>query len=182
MGGAIFSYKSNATTNISNCIFNKNTADNGGSISANKTLNIYNSTFTNSNAVWGAGIYSYKELNINNSTFTNSKAKYSPAIYAQGNITVENALFKNLHANETAGAIGLREIITGNMNNCTFENTSSKNDGGAINIDGNIKPELEIHIANSKFLNSYASNGGALVQSKGELTIENSIFEKNGTV
>ena len=64
MGGAIFSYKSNTTTNISNCIFNKNTADNGGSISANKTLNIYNSTFTNSNAVWGAGIYSYKELNI----------------------------------------------------------------------------------------------------------------------
>ena len=179
MGGAIFSYKSNTTTNISNCIFNKNTADNGGSISANKTLNIYNSTFTNSNAVWGAGIYSYKELNINNSTFTNSKAKYSPAIYAQGNITVENALFKNLHANETAGAIGLREIITGNMNNCTFENTSSKNDGGAINIDGNIKPELKVHIANSKFLNSYASNGGALVQSKGELTIENSIFEKN---
>ena len=48
MGGAIFSYKSNTTTNISNCIFNKNTADNGGSISANKTLNIYNSTFTNS--------------------------------------------------------------------------------------------------------------------------------------
>ena len=34
MGGAIFSYKSNTTTNISNCIFNKNTADNGGSISA----------------------------------------------------------------------------------------------------------------------------------------------------
>ena len=27
---------------------------------------------------------------------------------------------------ETAGAIGLREVISGEINNCTFENTTSK--------------------------------------------------------
>ena len=228
MGGALYSNKNNTSTDISNCIFNKNTADSGGSIYCSKKLNINNSTFINSNAnsgsaiyayadidikdstfknltakenggaiqtsnitkitnclfsntnaVWGGSIYSYKELDIDNSTFINSKAKYSPAIYAQGNITIEDSLFKNLQANTTAGAIGLREIVNGEITNCTFENTTSKNSGGAVNLDGNLNHDIEMRIVNSKFFNTHANFGGALVQTTGNLTIENSIFKNN---
>ena len=177
-GSAIYAC---ADMDIKDSTFKDLTAtENGGAIYTSNNTKITNCHFSNTNAKWGGSIYSSKKaLDIDNSTFINSNAKYSPAIYAQGNITIDNSFFKNLKANETAGAIGLRELISGEINNCTFVNTTSKNDGGAINIDGNINKELEMHIANSKFFNSHANYGGALVQSSGNLTIENSTFGNN---
>lgn len=176
-GSAIYAQ---ADMDIKNSTFKDMTAkENGGAIFTSNITGISDCLFTNTNAQWGGGIYSYKELEVNNSTFINSNAKYSAAIYAQGNITIEDSLFKNLHANETAGAIGLREVKTGNITNCTFANTLAKNDGGAIDIDGNIDPTIEVYIENSEFFNTHANYGAALVQTSGSLTIENTLFKNN---
>ena len=169
-----------ADMNIKDSTFKDLTAkENGGAIRTSNYTKITNCLFSNTNAQWGGSIYTNNSLDVHNSKFSDSKAKYCAAIYAQGNISIEGSSFKNLNAGETGGAIGLREVISGEINNCTFENTTSKNDGGAINIDGNIKSGLKMHIANSKFSNSNANFGGALVQTMGNLRIENSIFENN---
>ena len=169
-----------ADMNIKDSTFKDLTSkENGGAIRTSNYTKITNCIFSNTNAQWGGSIYANNSLDVHNSKFSDSKAKYCAAIYAQGNISIEGSSFKNLNAGETGGAIGLREVISGEINNCTFENATSKNDGGAIDIDGNVLPGLKMHIANSKFSNSNANFGGALVQTMGNLRIENSIFENN---
>ena len=76
---------------------------------------------------------------INNSTFSNSKSKYGGAIYAEGTISILNSIFDNLFANETAGAIGLKELEYGQIVNWTFTNTYANKNGGALYIDVNAK-------------------------------------------
>ena len=200
-GGSIFT---NKELNIDNSTFINSKAKSGGAIYAQSDMTIKDSTFkdlasdenggaiytsniteitgchfTNTDATWGGSIYSYKDLNIDKSTFMDSDAKYAPAFYAQGNMTVKDSSFENLHADETAGAIGLRELKYGEINNCTFTNTSADKNGGAVDIDENTNSTEGTYIKNSKFLNSHANFGGAVVQSCGSLTIENSIFKNN---
>ncbi len=153
--------------------------ESGGAIFTSNVTEIANCHFTNSDAKWGGGIYSNNTLNIDNSTFSDSDAKYAPAIYAQADVAVKDSFFENLHADETAGAIGLRELEFGEINNCTFINTISNKNGGAINIDDNFNSTSGAYINNSKFLNSRGNYGGALLQTCGNLTIENSIFANN---
>ena len=153
--------------------------ENGGAIYSTNITEISNCHFTNTDANWGGGIYSSNDLNIDNSTFSHSDAKYAPAIYSQGNMTVKDSLFENLHADETAGAMGLRELKYGEINNCTFINTASNKNGGAVAIDENTNSTEGTYITNSKFFNSRGSYGGAVFQSCGNLTIENSIFDNN---
>ena len=154
----------------------------GGAIFSSNITNITNCHFRNTDANWGGGVYANHTLNINDSTFTDSDAKYAPAIYAQGNVSVKECSFENLHANETAGAVGLRELKYGEINKCTFKNTSSIRNGGALEIDDNINTSEGVHISNSKFLNSQGSYGGAVIQTSGHLRIENSIFGNNTAI
>lgn len=169
-----------ADITIQNSTFEGLTAkENGGAIFTSNITNITNCHFSNTDANWGGGIYSNHTLNIVNSTFTHSEANYSPALYAQGNVSVRDCSFDNLHANKTAGAIGLRELKYGEINNCTFINTSSIKNGGAVCVDDNIYSSEGVYIANSKFLNSQGNYGGAVIQFCGGLKIENSIFGNN---
>lgn len=153
--------------------------ESGGAIFASNITEITNCHFTNTDSTWGGGIYSNNTLNIDDSTFADSDAKYSPAIYAQGEMSVKDSSFENLHANETAGAIGLRDLDYGEIENCTFINTTSNKNGGALNIDDNFNSTSGVYIKNSKFLNSCGNYGGAVLQSCGNLTIENSVFDNN---
>ncbi len=166
-------------TKIKNSKFNNNQADSGGAIiNINYTTEIVNCDFNNNTAKWGGSIYSANKTNISNSTFSNSISKYAAAIYAEGNITIANSTFENLYANETAGAIGLKELNNMEINNCTFINTSAVKNGGAIFMDVDSKP-IETYVVNSIFVNSTGDFGGALVQLGGNISIINSIFINN---
>ena len=179
-GGAIYGL---ASVNLTNVHFTQNTADNGGAIYSEGELNIENCTFNNNAAIWGGNIYSINETFINNALFINSTSKYAPAIFAKKNIIINNTNFRNLFANETAGAIGIKDFNITVIENCTFINTSAKKNGGAIFLDmGNAEsfgyPALTI-ILKSTFKDSSADFGGALVQLGGFLFIENSEFADN---
>ena len=179
-GGAIYSFVS---ANLTNVHFTQNTADNGGAVYSEGELYIENCTFNNNAAIWGGNIYSINETFINNALFINSTSKYAPAIFAKKNIIINNTNFRNLFANETAGAIGIKDFNITVIENCTFINTSAKKNGGAIFLDmGNAEsfgyPALTI-ILKSTFKDSSADFGGALVQLGGFLMIENSEFADN---
>ena len=122
-------------TSITDSVFMNLTSDDYGAIYTTNPTEIANCAFFNNTANWGASIYSNNTISINNTTFTNSKSKYAAAIYAEGNISIMDSIFLNLDSNETAGAIGLRNLNYGEINNCTFLNTTSNKNGGAVFID-----------------------------------------------
>ncbi len=156
---------------INNASFINNNATNGIlRCNDGSGVTITNCYFDNNTAKFG-GIYSFRSpLHITNSTFTNSKSTYGPAIYTEYNIDhdliVENCIFENLFAEESAGAIGARVVNTIKINNCTFTNTTSCKNGGAVyldplyNTDRAYSPTIEIN--KCKFFNTTGDYGGAL--------------------
>ena len=177
-GGAIFT-RNQITINNSTFTNNRAIMD-GGVIYAQKETKINNSIFNNNKAKWGGNIYSLDDLVIYNSKFANSTSKYAAAIYVQKDITIFNTIFENLHANETAGAIGLKLSEELKIFNCTFINSTANKNGGALYIDFTLTNDSEgTLIVNSTFINSSGNFGGALVQLMSNLTIINSTFTNN---
>ena len=177
-GGAILS---EATLNLKNVTFTNNYARTGGSADLRNVTSISNCRFINSNAKFGGGIYSTVEVNVSNSEFIDSASKYAAAIYAENNLTLFNSTFKNLAAEETAGAIGVKEINLVSVESCSFINTTAIKNGGAIYLDAGSDEEKfrTVLISNTSFTNSSGDFGGALVQLNGVLNIEESEFTDN---
>ena len=171
-----------AEISIEDSIFENLVGSTNGAIVSEKYMEITNCIFMNNTGTWGASIYSKGTLNIRNSSFSNSKSKYASAIYAEGNITVSDSIFENMYANETAGAVGLRDMDIIKIINCTFINSEARKNGGAIYIDINRNPNTTTSIVKSTFINSTGDFGGALVQLGGILIIENSTFTENTAI
>lgn len=165
---------------VNNCNFDANYANNGAAISSlQNSATIIGSTFKNFNANWS--IVNVKSTIVYNSTFMNSNSQYATAIYATGNTLLNNTNFINLHANKTAGAIGLKNFQICVIDNCTFVNTTAVKNGGAVYLDSenSYDEDTIVSVNNSKFINASGDFGGAFVQLSGNLSIENSIFWNN---
>ena len=179
-GGAV--YVSNISQ-IIDCHFDNNNAIYGGAINYDDTLTAINSEFKNSNKTTFSMVYSNaeSELNIERCRFLDSAAKYATAIYAQNNVTIRNSIFRNLNANETGGAVALKDLRKATLENCTFTDTRAEKNGGALFIDINKDSSNQsyVKISDSAFINSYGDFGGALVQLGGNLEISNSEFINN---
>ncbi len=166
---------------IKNSIFMNLTGKDYGAIFTLKIAEIIDCLFSNNTANWGGSIYANNTLIINDSYFKDSTAKYAAAIYGEGTISIKNTIFENLYANETAGAIGLKELEYGLINNCTFINTGAMKNGGAIFIDVHKTNNTSngTYIINSTFFNSFGDFGGAIVQLEDNITIYNCSFINN---
>lgn len=181
-GGAII--LSDMVTLI-NVTLKNNHANQGGAIFAIGMLNIENCSFDNNTADdYGGCIKSEMALSVSNSNFTNSKSKYCPAIYSFKNLdmgimlSIENCTFENLTAEESAGAVGIKHVITAKIINCTFINTSSKRNGGALLVDSFRIPG-DVVVENSTFINSRGDYGGALLILGSNLNMQNCEFINN---
>ena len=164
-GGAIINRNGITLNNVS---FINNNATEGGSVYSTAQSTIDNCYFDNNTAKFGGGIFSFfSEAYVTNSTFTNSKSSYGPAIFTDFCTCVfaQDCIFKNLYAEESGGAIGIAHLSRmASITNCTFINTESRKNGGAICVfamvgEGSI-PSIEI--SDSKFFNSTGDYGGAL--------------------
>ena len=133
---------------------------------------------------WGAIYIIQSEGAIINTTFANMTSKYATAIYnTNSTLSVINSTFMNLHAQETGGAIGVKDIpgiIL--IDNCKFINTTSIHNAGALFADINGASDIKngrVVIYNSKFEECASDFGGAVLQLGGSLLIANSSFTKN---
>ena len=152
-------------------------------------LILTNATFNMDQSINWACIYiSNSESIIANTTFANMKSKYATAIYnTNSTVVVSNCTFMNLKANETAGAIGVKDIESAVVliDNCTFINVTSDNNGGALFADINGMFGVKrggVLVKNSLFENCGSNFGGAILQLGGSLTIINSTLTKNYAV
>ena len=149
-------------------------------------VNIVNSTFISSspNIIQGQIYLEGSKLTVDRSNFLNSTSRYASAIFSNndGNIEITNSRFKNLHANKTAGAIGVKKIQDLMISNCTFDNISRANNGVAIfaDINGNeLSFSGSVMIKDTLFNNCHSNFGGSLLQLGGLLNILNSNFTSN---
>ena len=177
-GGAIYT---NSTITLNKVSFINNNGTNGAIFGNVGSQIIRDCHFENNTGIYAGCIYYYfTTAQIINSTFTNTTSKYAPAIYHQehGDLTIQDCTFKNLYAEEgSGGAIGIKNIQNIEIDNCTFINTTSYKNGGAIFIDfiqfGILK------IKKSRFFNCTGNFGGALAQLLGELFLEDCEFYDN---
>ena len=180
MAGAVSSTQKAVFNNVT---FINNTATRGGAIySEEGYLELINCQFNNNTATWGGSIYCKNETRISNSAFRNSKSSYGAAIYAGNMFTVKNSTFENLYANETAGAIGIKGFDYVEIDGCTFINTGSRKNGGAVFIDIGPRETGTSSITNSKFISSSGDYGGALVQLGGKIFIGGCEFTNNSAI
>ncbi len=181
-GGTIFSSEN---IKVINSTFSKNSAKHGGALKTESFATITGCTFKDFTNITFSIIYGTDKSNliIENSTFMNSQAKYAPAIYTRGNTLIKKSTFKNLRANETAGAIAVKYGDKLEIDSCTFEDTRSVKNGGAIFIDGNDgDKQIKIKISNNKFITTSGDFGGAILDLGRNILICNNSFEKCSSI
>ena len=151
---------------INNYEFDGNTGHHGAVYCRATTL-IENSIFKNLkdmnfSFIYGSG---HSFITINNCSFINSTSRYATAIYTCGiDMKVKNSIFSILHARLTGGAIVLKDALYVTLENCTFSNTTSVKNGGAIFDDamGIHRYEGYLNIINSSFTDCNGDFGGQL--------------------
>ena len=123
------------------------------------------------------------------------------------NITLKNITFKNGHShesmfnrlNESGGALRINKGVNVSIENCSFINNISENNGGAIHQKGVLdiknssfcgnkslkiggaiyQKDEKLSVYGSTFNENTAEEGGAIYQKDEELSIEESAFEEN---
>ena len=175
-GGAIYLNSKTNDFNISNSIFERNSASYGGGLffgDVTTYVNIYSSEFYgNNNAIGGGAIYFKKESSNNNFIivdFNNNVANAGGAIAFESNmvnntfelVNFTNNAGKTINNNYGGGAIFVEgNVDNNNFKNSLFANNTVTTNGGAINIKGNLRNnDFEfVNFSN----NTAATNGGAL--------------------
>lgn len=151
-------------------------------------LVIVNSIFKNSYNT-SRGIISCDasiKVNVSGSTFANSSSDYGTAVMGISSVVLKciNNTFVNLHA-ISGGAITLM-MAEGFIENCTFINTTSSSNGGAICINSNGGDQYSLNnnitIRNSRFINAQSKYGGSIAYFGCSLLIYDSIFENSTAV
>lgn len=178
-GGAIYAA---STVNVTDSIFRKNSANQGGAIYSSLNTNgiIANSTFDQNTATGKGGALYFDAISgiqiensgmeIVNSEFTNNSANQGGAIYSYSILNITDSNFTQNTANADGGAIYsdkyLRSI------NSTFINNNAAN-GGALYVISNSE------IVESSFNNNNATNGGAIYGINANILVDKSKFDEN---
>lgn len=172
MGGALYTLGSNnshSNTNLTNCIFEGNSANYGGSIySYLSDVYINNCTFLNNHANALGGVIC--DLNSNfiiiNSKSYNNRALYGGALYKiYGLLNVSSCDFFNNSADYYGGAI-FCDNSTVNFNSNNFSSNSARGGSAAYIIS------YDKHLTNNVYRNNELF----------ETTVPNTIFENYDTV
>ncbi|HEV8384392.1 MAG TPA: choice-of-anchor Q domain-containing protein, partial [Candidatus Acidoferrales bacterium] len=195
IGGAIASRNSAAAAlTVNNCVFDSNTAQNGGAVAQSATIN--NSTFINNTAsvaggaIWLGGCNC--DLTITNSTFSsNNASQQGGAIYAANlgdSISISHSVFTNNSATD-GGALFISDrssqsffgngpaLIFVTIDSSLFSGNQSGS-GGAISTGPFL---FFLGLSNSTFVNNQATSiaGALLSDITGNMTISNSTFSGN---
>lgn len=173
------------TGNLVDCIFEENTASNGGAIfwALAKSSNITNCVFTHNSAKsGGAGYIAGNHVlgtTLSDSTFTDNFADTDGGALYWGNYngSVLNSNFKNNSANSKGGSIFWQQR-EGLIDNCTFEDSKAAT-GGTIFFTGFVKTiKSNGVISKCEFRNSSANDGGIIrIESLTNMDIINCSFK-----
>ena len=142
-------------SNVFDCSFENNLADNGGAIFWNKTGKLSNCSFVSNDADLGGAIYAFAELNLATSRFSENNATIGGAIFSIDYSEIVNSTFDSNYAN-SAGAVysAYVDIVNSNFTNhhVGFGNfpwgdeTFTQSGGAVYGYEG--------YVENSNFINN----------------------------
>jgi hypothetical protein len=175
-GGGI--YLENSSPNISNCLFEGNSAYHGGGIydRNNSSPTVNNCTFTSNSAEYGGGLYNEDsaptviDCNFSgNSSSWNGGGMYNDT----SNPTVTHCVFSNNDAIHGGGMYNY--ISTPEVTDCNFV------DNTATNVSGGMHNYLSSPtVTNCTFYNNLAASaGGGIYNSDSSMTITQCTFSGN---
>ena len=159
-GGVIYN-QYRTTANIDGSYFQNNSAVNyGGVVFNDGNLNITNSVFNANTASSGAVIYNSNTVTMSDVYFVGNNGTDSVgAVYTTGMMDITNGTFEN-NTGETGGAIGVYGIIGDVLytvvKDSTFTNNSATYGGALYNWD-------DTYIIDSTFSNNTATDGGGAI-------------------
>ena len=172
-----------------NCLFERNSADFGGALTAHFSGTIKNCTFNSNTANDYGGAISNMEgvksinLKIIDCDFNSNSAPYGGAVRLTGNsVTIDDCNFDKNYASIDGGAVFVETKII-DVVDSNFNHNSAENNGGAIFINGestNVQNSNFTHntaIANPKVKND--GLGGAIYINSSSDTVNNNKFEYN---
>ena len=172
-----------------NCLFERNSADFGGALTAHFSGTIKNCTFNSNTANDYGGAISNMEgvksinLKIIDCDFNSNSAPYGGAVRLTGNsVTIDDCNFDKNYASIDGGAVFVETKII-DVVDSNFNHNSAENNGGAIFINGestnvqNSNFTYNTAIANPKVKND--GLGGAIYINSSSDTVNNNKFEYN---
>lgn len=175
----LFKIVNNATLILNNITLSNGHSGWGGAVYVEEgSLRIFHSLLLNNTARNdGGAIYSDDKLEISKSSFVGNHANGNNAkggaVYTAGQCIISDSSFNENFANDYGGAISSEGIAV--ISNSTFTKNLARF-GGAMYSSG------ELNVSYSNFTLNNASNIGgaiAILDRKGKLNIENSIFNNN---
>ena len=172
-----------------NCLFEGNSADRGGALTAHCSATVKNCTFLSNLANdFGGAIYNVNEvasinLNVSDCNFEYNSADYGGAINLEGNsITVEDCNFNENHAFVDGGAIYINSKVL-DIYDSNFTSNDAKHNGGAVYVNGESTTVQDSYFkSNIAIANPEVNDdglGGAIYINGSSDKVENNVFEFN---
>ncbi|RAP47174.1 MAG: hypothetical protein BZ136_06645 [Methanosphaera sp. rholeuAM74] len=191
-GGAVFTINNGTgtTTNLNNCNFTENSAENGGAVAiiGNVTINIDECSFDQNTAnSYGGAYYSewnlpntsrlFKHASITNSNFTNNTAGNYPAIYdtnsgawngGSSSTVIDNCNFENNTATDASGSTIYTRYASASITNSNISDTNDRAiayvwSNGVANLENDIINGIEVESTYNGELEVSVSNYAELV-------------------
>lgn len=183
-GGALIASNTHYTSINDTFIDNKAKYGSAIALFDGSVLELKNGNFKSSITLdWGLITMKYSTLTLTDTTFSNLNSSYATALYLEEcKGLIKNSKFINLFANKTGGSVALiHHQETFNIENCSFINSSSRKNGGAIYCEGNINSKGIVNLKDSNFINCSSAFGGACLQLNGDLSIERCSFNHDNS-
>lgn len=172
-----------------NCLFEGNSADRGGALTAHCSATVRNCTFLSNLAHdFGGALYNVDEitstnLNVVDCNFEYNTAAYGGAIKLDGySITVEDCNFNENHALVDGGAFYINSKIL-NIFASNFTSNDAKHNGGAVYVNGESTTVQDSYFkSNIAIANPEVNDdglGGAIYINGTSDKVRNNVFEFN---
>ena len=181
-GGAIYAYDNTVITEIGNCYFKSNVAQNGGALyvdTGSNGINVIGSTFTSNQARASGGAVYANDLNVRGSSFDNNAAvNGGGAIYCQADdAEIHSSNFTNNRATSNQDGYGGAVYIIGDdaiVDTSRFDDNTANVYGGALAVRG-----TGGDIAYCEFNRNSAQQSGGAIYIDGGATVRDSEFTAN---
>jgi predicted outer membrane repeat protein len=166
-GGGIYLNPDTIASITDNSNINYNSALNGGAVFVSGTLEVSDANFVSNIATEGGSIYvnNIADVKIAKSSLSSNTAITASeggggAIMCLGKTQINNTLFKgNSAVYADAGAIFVKEPSDLHCQNCSFEQNSAKDEGGAVRI---FDKEIEALFSECEFIENTSIYAGAI--------------------
>ena len=168
-------YVQNGTVVLQGVDFENNTAlEDGGAVFSQGTMTIQGCTFRRNSANDGGAVWSNGTLSMNASVWTNNTAVLGGALVTDGSVSeMMDCTYDQNSASDKGGAIYVQDGSL-SMSECHLMENDAPNGGGVYVVDGALTMD-ECHLMENRAV----SSGGAVYNENGDVDLVESHFTCN---